>query len=60
MCLRNMNTKIGIVTAIMTATIGARLLIKAIKVNSLTALPIIMLGGSPINVAVPPIFDARI
>lgn len=39
---------------------GVRLLIKAMKVSSLTALPIMILGGSPIKVAVPPTLDAII
>ncbi|MNR21083.1 hypothetical protein D3C85_1379620 [compost metagenome] len=41
-------------------TIGARLLINAMKVSSFTALPIIIFGGSPISVAVPPTLEARI
>ena len=38
---------------------GAIFIIKSINV-SLAALPIMILGGSPISVAVPPILDARI
>ncbi|TVX97562.1 hypothetical protein FPZ49_35025 [Paenibacillus cremeus] len=30
------------------------------KVSSLTALPIMIFGGSPMRVAVPPIFEAKI
>ena len=40
--------------------IGARFSMNAIKVSSLTALPIMMFGGSPIRVAVPPILEAII
>ena len=40
--------------------IGARFSINAINVSSFAALPIMMLGGSPINVAVPPMFEAII
>ncbi len=38
-------------------TIGAKLSKKALKSKCLFADPIIILGGSPINVAVPPIFE---
>ena len=41
-------------------TTGVRFSMKATKVSSLTALPIMMFGGSPISVAVPPTFEARI
>ncbi|MNM80794.1 hypothetical protein D3C81_927720 [compost metagenome] len=43
----------------MMITIGAKFCRNAAKVSSFTALPIMMFGGSPIKVAVPPIFDAR-
>ncbi|MNW58894.1 hypothetical protein D3C74_367800 [compost metagenome] len=39
---------------------GVRLLINAMNVSSFTALPIIIFGGSPISVAVPPTFEAII
>ena len=39
-------------------TTGVRFSMKATKVSSLTALPIMMFGGSPISVAVPPMFEA--
>ncbi|MNC51000.1 hypothetical protein D3C75_1002740 [compost metagenome] len=39
---------------------GARLPINAMNVSSFTALPIIIFGGSPISVAVPPMFEAII
>ena len=38
-------------------TIGAKFSKKALKSKCLFADPIIMFGGSPINVAVPPIFE---
>ena len=40
--------------------IGARFSMNATKVSSFTALPIMMFGGSPMSVAVPPMFDAMI
>src|SRR4051794_1070158 len=43
-----------------TATIGVRLLMNATNVSSFTALPIMIFGGSPIKVAVPPTLDAII
>ncbi|MNI41678.1 hypothetical protein D3C73_959380 [compost metagenome] len=43
----------------MAITTGAKFCRNAAKVSSFTALPIMMFGGSPIKVAVPPIFDAR-
>jgi len=46
------NTKI-------TATAGAMLTRKSLKVSP-DRLPMMMLGGSPISVAVPPMFDAKI
>ena len=46
-------------TTIITAIIGVNSFTKSIKDNP-AALPIIIFGGSPINVAVPPIFDAKI
>ncbi|MNP48312.1 hypothetical protein D3C76_1424200 [compost metagenome] len=58
MLLRNIITRIGKVTARITMTMGARFCRKAIKVSSLTALPIMIFGGSPIKVAVPPMFEA--
>ena len=45
---------------ILMIAIGARFSMNAMKVSSFTALPIMMFGGSPMSVAVPPIFDARI
>lgn len=45
-----------IITTMMT---GAKCMTKALKSRP-TCEPIRMLGGSPINVAVPPMFDARI
>ena len=45
---------------ILRMAMGARFSIKAMKVSSFTALPIMILGGSPMSVAVPPILDARI
>ena len=41
-----------------TATTGVRLFTKSINVKP-AALPIIIFGGSPISVAVPPMFDAK-
>lgn len=41
----------------MMITIGAKLNKKALKSKCLFAEPIIIFGGSPINVAVPPIFE---
>ena len=40
--------------------IGARCSMNMTKVSSLTALPIMMFGGSPMRVAVPPMFEAMI
>ncbi len=48
--------KINITAASTIITIGAKFLIKSINPNP-AAEPIIILGGSPINVAVPPILE---
>ena len=53
----NLNTRTRII--IMTTTTGAVFLMKSKKLN-LAALPIMIFGGSPINVAVPPMLDAKI
>ena len=47
------------VTNSVTTTTGVRARPKSLKVSPV-AEPIMMLGGSPISVAVPPMFDAMI
>ena len=47
-------------TTIQMIAIGARCSMNMTKVSSFTALPIMMFGGSPMSVAVPPMFDAMI
>ena len=47
-------------TIIQMIAIGARCSMNMTNVSSRTALPIMMFGGSPMSVAVPPMFDAMI
>ena len=47
-------------TSMQMIAIGARCSMNMTKVSSLTALPIMMFGGSPMRVAVPPMFEAMI
>ena len=47
-------------TTMQMIAIGARCSMNMTKVSSFTALPIMMFGGSPMSVAVPPMFDAKI
>ena len=58
-CFLKINARIPTLIINIAATIPVNSLMKSIK-ESPAALPIIMFGGSPINVAVPPMFDAKI
>ena len=56
---RKANIKNAQTATIIIKTIGVSSFIKSIK-DKLAALPIMMFGGSPIRVAVPPMFDENI
>ena len=58
-CFLKIYNKTRVTTIIIKATINVRLTMKSINDNP-AMLPIMMLGGSPIRVAVPPMFEDMI